>query len=677
LDLPVLPLQSLYQLFPGSEVFMLMNKKKILLLSSLVIFFASCTIFFVSCAKVEYINPLDPKSENYVGPDSAGDRDGDGIANIYDKDDSLFRKDTDYPVIELLGKNPDTLRFKLSEDSKFNERINQLKQDYKCYDPSDKSIDNSDVIVDVNVALFGGNNYNIKYSVSDTSGNYTRVIRDIVVEILPEDDTVAPSISPNADAVTSDTAIIYIGTTIDYLYYVYISDLDNSVFEIGKNVTLEGNDKVDINKVGIYKVKYTAVDSSGNRSSYTIYFKVIDDGGSHSEAKIFIYYNGEEIDNGYTFEYTLSDVDFDISLLTCKAYETVNNETRDLETVLDCDFVKNEPGQYHATFSIKGRDDVAPKSVYIKVYESGTPQCDTVITLELKGASEIEVKVGEKFVDPGFTATMTKPQNKDVSSMVTVSPSPDKVNTSKEGNITITYEIKYCNGTKTVSKTRTVKVVKSAEKDTQPPTIKLFKSKDTVTVETKYSDYKAIDTGNTVTDNVDKIEWSSVKVDTTGFKTSEAGKPCSLVYTVKDKAGNEGKAVKKIVVIAKGDKGLLEKYGVPTSSSLASLDKSFTKVTTEGEGGPNLSSIVEKFNINWASGQWGGLHVFSINTKSGSYIDLKSKNTNTFNFGVAKPNFVLDGSGINGVDGEYYVVYTDKKFIWVEKTGKFAIIWEE
>jgi len=670
LGLPVLPLQSLYQLFPGSEVFMLLNKKIILLLSSLVIFFASC-------AKVEYSNPLDPKSENYVGPDSSADDDGDGIANIYDKDSKYYKEDKDTPVIELLGKNPDTLRFKLSEESKYNEKIEQLKRDFKCYDPTDKTVDNSDVTVDVNVALFGGNNYNIKYSVSDTSGNYTRVIRDIVVIILPEDDVVPPSISPNTDVVTSDTAIINIGTTIDYLYYVYIHDLDNSVFEIGKNVTLEGKDEVDTDKVGVYKVKYTAEDSSGNESSYTIYFKVIDDGGSHSEAKIFVYYDGEEIQNGHTFEYTLPDVSFDLSLLTSKAFETVNNETRDLETDLDCDYVKNEPGQYHATFSIKDRDDVAPKSVYIKVYEAG---CDTLITLELNGESKIEVEVGEKFEDPGFTAKMTKPTEKDVSSRVKVTPAPDKINTEKEGETTITYEIKICDGARTISKTRTVKVVKSNEDDTEPPEFNLKHSKnhDTVTVGTKYSDYKSRDTGNTVMDNVDgKISWRNVTIDTTGFKTSEAGKACSLVYTVEDAAGNEGRAVRTIAVIDKGDEGLLDKYGVPSNSPLATMAVSFSKVTVEGTGGPSSTNIE---SLRFDLGQNGTLNSFSINTKWSSsqpdtYHDLKSKGT--FKFNQINPEMKLTSTGLAGFDGEYYVVYTsDEEFVWVEKTGKFAIIWE-
>lgn len=671
--LPALPLQSLYQLFPGSEVFMSLNTKIILFLSSLVIFIASC-------AKVEYTNPLDPKSENYVGPDSSADDDGDGIANYFDEHSDYFKKDKDNPVIELLGKNPDTLRFKLSERAKFDEKKEQLKKDFKCYDPSDKTVDNSDVVVEDNVPFVAGNNYDIKYSVSDTSGNFTRVIRNIVVIILPEDDTTPPTISRNSSLVSQDNTVeVTLGDKIfDFINYVNIYDDDNSVFKIGENVTLEGDDKLNLNKVGKYPVKYTAKDKSGNKSSITIYFDVIDDGGNHSDAQIFIQYDGKDIPDGHVFEYTLPDVSFDLKLLTCKAYEIINNEPVDLPTELDCDFVNNKAGQYHATFSVIGRDDVDPKSVFIIIYESGTTICDTAITLELKGESTIEVKIGEEFKDPGFTATMSKPKEMDVSSKVEVNPT--KIDTKKEDVIKISYEIKYCDGNKTISKERTVKIVKSDNEDTTAPEIKLKKSIDTVTVGTKYSEYKSRDTGNTVTDDVDgKISWSKVEIDTSGFKTSEAGRPCSLVYTVKDAAGNKGKAVKKIVVISGSSGGLLNKYGVPSNSPLANMESmTFTTVTVEGSGGPSTSNI-QHLKINFKNDQWGDLWEFAIQLKSGNptHINLIEKGKDNYKFKQSNPEMKLSSTGINGFDAEYYVVYTNKKFVWVEKTGKFAIIWEE
>ncbi len=659
---------------------MLFNKRNALLLSSLVIFFTSCTIiFFASCAKIEYTNPLDPKCDNYVGPDSAADDDGDGIANIYDSDSDYRRVDDDLPVIELLGKNPDTLRFKQSDSTKFYERLNQLAKDFNCYDSSDKSVGNDDVEVNVtSIAFIEGSQQYLKYSVKDSSGNYTSVNRIIVVIFLPEDDVTPPSISPNIFFVTNDTVEISLGAQINYINYIYISDEDNSDFAIGKNVTLEGEAKTD--KVGVYKVKYTAVDSSGNKSSYTLYFKVTDDGGSVTDARIDVYYKGVLLLDNSIIEDTLPDVSFNPSLLTSEAYEFVNNEKVDLNAEFDCDYEAGKAGLFTATFSVVGRNGVEiRREVKIAIHEtSEDPECDTAITLELKGAPVCTVEVGKTFEDPGFTATRTKPSKKDVTSQVEVSP--ENINTNNAGEITITYEISACG--KPIIKTRTLRIIKSNTKDTNPPeiTLKHSKAQDTVTVGTRYSrDYKSIDTGNKAVDDVDgEISWSKVKIDTSGFKTSEAGKPCSLVYKVKDAAGNEGKAVRKITVIAGASESLLDKYGVPSSSKLAPMNVEFTKITVEGTGGPSKTSIIQKFNINL--GQNGILNVFSINTEWSqdnptTYYDLKSKGT--FKFDQSNPEMKLTDTGLDGFDNEYYVVYKDDQFIWVEKSGKFAIIWEQ
>ena len=654
---------------------MSLNKKIILLLLSLVILIASC-------AKVEYTNILDPECPSYVGPDSAADHDGDGIANIYDKDSPLYRVDKDTPTIEILGKNPDTLRFKQSEKAKFDKKIEELRNAFKCYDQSDKSVDNSDVSVTVNVNFIAGD-YEIKYTVQDSAGNYRKEIRKVVVIILPEDDKTPPSISNNYYLAPDGVAEIALEQEIDYMEYVFISDNDGSQFVLGENVTIEGS--VNTSKPGEYKIKYTAKDKSDNKSSYTITFKVEDKGGIVTDAVIEVYYNNKAMMHNQKIEDTLPDVSFDVDLFTWKAYEFVNNEKVDLSdrVKFDCDYVPDEDGNFTAEFLVKGTNQIEKRVVInIVIYDKGgvDPICDTIIKIELKGASRCTVAVGEKFNDPGFTATRTSPDNADVTNKVSVSPK--EVNTSIEATIEVNYSIRTACGT--TSKTRTV-VVK-AMKDETPPVIYLKPSRlnDTVAVGSKYSSlrYKNLnDVIDSIVDNHDgriNITSSRVKIDSSGFKTATAGAPCSLVYTVEDAAKNVGKAVRKFVVIDGATLGLLVKYGVPTSSPLANMEnKTFTTITVEGVGGPTSTTNIKELKINFKNDQWGDLWEFAISTKSGSstHYDLKQKGT--FKFKQASPEMKLTSTGLTGFDGEYYVVYADDKFVWVEKTGKFAIVWEE
>jgi hypothetical protein len=103
----------------------------------------------------------------------------------------------------------------------------------------------------------------------------------------------------------------------------------------------------------------------------------------------------------------------------------------------------------------------------------------------------------------------------------------------------------------------------------------------------------------------------------------------------------------------------------------------FTKITVDGTGGPSTSttSNIKQLKIDFDNSQYGSLWVFAIELKSGNpnYINLKATQT----FKQSKPEMKLTSTGISGFDNEYYVTYTDKKFIWVEKSGKFAIIWEQ
>lgn len=56
------------------------------------------------------------------------------------------------------------------------------------------------------------------------------------------------------------------------------------------------------------------------------------------------------------------------------------------------------------------------------------------------------------------------------------------------------------------------------------------------------------------------------------------------------------------------------------------------------------------------------------------YIDLKSKIEHTF--GNDNPGCIISGSEIDGFDGEYYVTMDGEKMVMVEKTGRYAVIFQ-
>ena len=75
-------------------------------------------------------------------------------------------------------------------------------------------------------------------------------------------DDIAPSIE------AKDKITIYVGTKVDLNSYVKVSD------NYDKDIDIKTEGEVDYNKPGTYKVKYVAIDKSGNASEHTITFSV-------------------------------------------------------------------------------------------------------------------------------------------------------------------------------------------------------------------------------------------------------------------------------------------------------------------------------------------------------------------------------------------------------------------
>jgi hypothetical protein len=118
---------------------------------------------------------------------------------------------------------------------------------------------------------------------------------------------------------------------------------------------------------------------------------------------------------------------------------------------------------------------------------------------------------------------------------------------------------------------------------------------------------------------------------------------------------------------------LLAKYAVPRTSPLPTLNNnSYSHSYTLGTGGPTLSNVTV-FTINWDLPN-KGLYQFSMNTNNGVpswWIDLLPKISQTF--ASSSPAGTLSGTGISGLDGEYWANVDGSNFVLVAKSGAYAL----
>lgn len=156
------------------------------------------------------------------------------------------------------------------------------------------------------------------------------------------------------------------------------------------------------------------------------------------------------------------------------------------------------------------------------------------VVFMLNGEDTIEVKYGDSFNDPGFTALVN---NRNISDNVVISSDVDE---SKLGNYTVKYnlEVKYLNYNETL--TRKVKIV-----DKTAPVLTV-NSEGEVTIN-RYSEftmpsYEAYDDVDGII--TDKIEINS-NVDTSNEGTYE------ITFKVKDSSNNETSKTIKVNVVAK------------------------------------------------------------------------------------------------------------------------------
>ena len=170
-------------------------------------------------------------------------------------------------------------------------------------------------------------------------------------------------------------------------------------------------------------------------------------------------------------------------------------------------------------------------AVYLLASEIAV-ECFIQPKLVLVGEEQMVLEAGEsQYKEPGYRA---KVGGRDYHDKVEIKGS---VNTQVPGEYTIVYTLKNGLGNKKTECKRTVMV-----RDTTPPVVKL-NGQDAVII-TIGSGYT--ESGATATDNIDGD--ISANIRTQGSVDANRAGEYTITYLVNDAAGNEGKAVRKVIV---------------------------------------------------------------------------------------------------------------------------------
>lgn len=609
---------------------------------------------FVLCTKVDFNNPLDPGGA--YNPDMARDEDGNGAADYFEDDDGdkvingkdpdwkNYIKDTVPPKFSMKGGDEVKVN-RSSEDvlKKYTEFKNQVKAE----DAKDGDVTNRITIYPPEVSTLVDEIYDVVFTVTDIDNNADTIHRTFIVYTPAAIDTVGPRIfiSPQLDTIPYNLGDSYNEPTVS-AFDVVDGDVTNSIKKAGTP---------NMDKSDVYAIEYTATDKSGNTTKRTIYINVSPETSKDGTApEIFL--EGRDtikLENGAKWNdpgFTANDDrDGDITSKVSVDSSSITGSNRTNVLCKVTYHVKDNAGNPANAYRyvLFGTIEVdIPPSFYL---DGKLVSKETSYSLNLKSRTK--------------TITAIDKDDKDISSDIKRSGDFDS---AKTGSYVLTYSVKDKDFVEATLKV-TITVI-DPNLDTTKPVITIKgRNPDTVNVhETKtYSD-----SGATAYDVVNgkKITLTVATEGTVDLKVPETYK---ITYTAIDSAGNEAKAV-RTVVVRDVSGNLLLKYGVPGTAPLATVNQEYASFSIDGDG-PAFSDM-KSMSINWAYTEYNkDLYSFSINTKSSQYINLMTT-TNTFKSN--QPSVTFTSTGIADLKGTFWVTVIDKEMIWVEESGKFAIVWK-
>ncbi|MDP6679581.1 MAG: DUF5011 domain-containing protein, partial [Verrucomicrobiota bacterium] len=441
---------------------------------------------------IEVINPVDVEVDGtYEVKYNVVDSSGNAAAEVTRV---VIVGDTGQPVIELTGGQSVATEAGLP-----------------FVDPGYFAEDKVDGDLTANVAVSGSvdtatiGTYRLAYNVTDSGGN-------AAVEMM-RTVTVQDSTPPNVKLLGAATVVLELGQAYVEEGATAADSLNGDVTE---SVLIKSS--VDLAKPGQYEVAYTAQDLSGNVSEPAVRLVEIRDTTAPTiqligESSVQVEAGTQYIDAGATVN------DPAVGDITPRL--NVSNP-------VDADRLGEYIVTYTASDHSGNRADTVTRSVDVR---------DTTGPLiALTGGAELAMEAGDAFVDPGATAV--DGLDGDLSAKITVA---GFVDTEKYGEYTLTYAVADSSG----NRTEAVRIV--VVRDTVPPVLKLLGSTDyQITKGQVFNEpgYEAIDlVDGDLSSNVDVLG----KVDTSQVGIYE------LIYTVKDKVGNEAAGQRRTVEV-QGDK---------------------------------------------------------------------------------------------------------------------------
>lgn len=622
--------------------------------------FVCLTVLFISnCSDVTFDNVLDANGTNPAKEELRKPYGEEGLACMYDPDCPDYVKDTEPPIITLLGDNPAKIPY-----GDPNNLLTKLKEQVKVYDEYEKKDYTKEISPTTDVAIFEPGEYKIVYEASDKAGNKATEKRVVIVE--DEDISIVntpPSIFIIGDVI-DDKITIAEGEGFDIEDYYGASDREDKDLD-ASDLKIDGTYKTD--KAGEYKLKVYVKDSEGLKTDKP--FTLIVEKEVVGNKPPVLTLKGDTLIEGLNslkeFKepgYTVDDPDGNKDKITVEL-DTIDNGNIIYITYQAFDEFEAKSAKLKRTLKINTGDPI----ITVKLANG-----------QLVSSNEITILTRSEFKT---VITATDTDGKEISSSKI--QIKDNVTTTKAGTYTLEITAIDDNERDAV-RTITVHV---KDQDKKPPVITIeddrFKDEDKKEI-IRYSDDTEefeVPKATAFDNEEDRDLTDSIKVNGADkVKLDEEG-TYKISYTVSDTSGNTASDTVKVIIKLPTSK-FLDKYGVTDEYKLTQLQGMYTFSEMDGDEAPKLTPGLKTFSISMGS-NGGNVEIYDIRINydenvgtNGTDDDLKDKIEHNFGTEEESAKFTITGAKVKNLDNTYYLVVDDDELYWVQEDGDFVIIWK-